>query len=77
MSDITKIDKNFKYDNSIELDDVCFCNIKENPWCVFGLMWDERFRRIPKELAEKVNEGVVDLHSKTAGGRLRFKTDSE
>lgn len=77
VSDITKIDKNFKYDNSIELDDICFYNVKENPWCVFGLMWDERFRRIPKELAEKVNEGVIDLHSKTAGGRLRFKTDSE
>ena len=31
---------------------------------------------MPKETAEKVNNGVLSLHTNTSGGRLRFITDS-
>lgn len=39
-------------------------------------MFDDMFRRMPKEIAENVNDGVLSLHSNTSGGRLRFITDS-
>lgn len=36
----------------------------------------EPFRRLPKDVAEATNEGVASLALNTAGGRVRFKTDS-
>ena len=36
----------------------------------------EGFCRIPKAVAEKVNPGVLSLYGNTAGGRVRFVTDS-
>ena len=76
MPDITKIDQNFITNEKLKLDDVSFYNVKEHPWCLFGLMYDELFRRMPKEVAETVNEGVLALHSNTSGGRIKFCTNS-
>ena len=77
MPDISKIDKNFIINNEFELDDVCFYSVKENPWCLFGLMYDDFFRRMPETVAKNVNEGVQTLHKNTSGGRIRFRTNSE
>lgn len=77
MPDITEIDKNFKSNRKLDLDDICFYNVKENPWCLFGLIDDVFFRRMPEEVARNVNEGVYGLHTNTSGGRIRFRTDSE
>ena len=76
MSNISDIDKNFVVKSNLHLEDAEYFNIKENPWCLYGLMFDDMFRRMPKEVATKVNEGVLSLHSNTSGGRLRFITDS-
>ncbi len=76
MADIFKIDKNFNVDTNLNLKDVTYYSVKENPWCLYGLIMDDMFRRMPKEIAKKVNEGVFSLHSKTSGGRLRLVTDS-
>jgi DNA repair protein RadA/Sms len=37
---------------------------------------DGVFRRLPTQVAKSVNEGVDQLHVHTAGGRVRFKTNS-
>ena len=76
MPDITEIDKNFKTSNNLEADDVYYYNVKENSWCIFGILFDDFFRRMPKDIADKVNEGVQALHTNTSGGRIRFKTNS-
>lgn len=76
MLDITKIDHNFKSENMPALSDACFYNVKENPWCLFGLIDEGCFRRMPQDIASKVNEGVSALHTNTSGGRVRFSTDS-
>ena len=48
------------------------------PFSIYGLLTNEgdRFRRIPTELAEQVNPGVLRLHGNTAGGRVRFRSNS-
>ena len=49
------------------------------PFCISGLMpkkEDGRFARMPREVAERVNEVTRALYCNTAGGRLRFATDS-
>ena len=76
MPNITEIDQNFKSAAKLDLDDVYFHNVKENPWCVFGLIYDELFRRMPQDIANNFNEGVQALHTNTSGGRIRFKTNS-
>lgn len=76
MPDITEIDHNFKSENKIKLNDAHFYSVKENPWCLFGLIDEGVFRRMPEDIASKVNEGVYALHTNTSGGRVRFSTDS-
>lgn len=76
MSNICEIDKNFKVETNLNLNDDIYYNVKENNWCLFGLEFDDRFIRMPKEIAQKVSKGVLSLHSNTSGGRLRFITDS-
>lgn len=54
-------------------------DIKKPPFSIYGLYdpcTEEKFRRIPKEVAEATSDGVTVLHTNTAGGRVRFKTDS-
>lgn len=74
--DITEIDKNLKNDNNLKFDNVCFYNVKENPWCIYGLIFDDVFRRMPSVVADKINDGVKALHTNTSGGRVRFRTNS-
>ncbi|MBR3943042.1 MAG: hypothetical protein IKJ55_06760, partial [Clostridia bacterium] len=77
MSDISKIDKNFVVPTSIDKDDVVYYNIKENDWCLYGLMYDEtQFFRMDKSVAEKISQSLIWLNENTSGGRLRFVTDS-
>lgn len=76
MKNIADIDKNFKVETKLDKSDIKFYNVKEYPFCVFGLIYDEIFRRMPEDIANKVNDGVKVLHTYPAGGRIRFKTDS-
>lgn len=80
MNDITKIDKNFAV-QPVEIgDDTVFFNCLEEPFKVYGLMFPENeedvFHRMPYEVAETVNDGVDTLNHLSAGGRVRFKTNS-
>ncbi len=80
MSDISKIDKNFAV-KPIETDqDTVFFNCLEEPFKVYGLMFpqneDDVFHRMPYEVAKTVNEGVHTLNHHSAGGRVKFRTNS-
>ena len=55
--------------------------LKENAFGIYGLCKSDlekgQFRRIPDEVAKTVNDGVRFHGANTAGGRIRFKTNSE
>jgi hypothetical protein len=76
--DIKTIDKNF--DTSfVAPDDIEWFSIREMPFSVHGVFYSEEeglYRRLPKDVADATNEGVSYLSTKTAGGRVRFATDS-
>ena len=76
--DITKIDKNFLAGSRIDKDDIVWVNILEEPISIRGLAVVEPgvFYRLPEPLLYEVNEGVSELGKHTAGGRIRFRTDS-
>ena len=77
MSNISQIDPNFKVGSKIEKDNVKFYNALEVPFKIHGVyMENGQFRRMPQAIAEQVNNGVARLHANTAGGRIRFKTNS-
>lgn len=79
MSNIGDIDKNLAVTGTVQGVDLNFYNVRRDPFCIYGLISGnegEPFRRMPYEVAEKTNSGVLRLHTKTAGGRVRFKTDS-
>lgn len=66
---------------NVEADDsFLFHSVLTEPFCVHGLRLPEAdapfFHRIPRDIAEQVNPGVARLYSFSAGGRIRFRTDS-
>ena len=77
MVDISKIDKNFEVKSKIEKDDIKFYDVDESPFKVYGIFKENgKYRRMPENVAKKVNNGVKNLHANTAGGRVRFVTNS-
>ena len=76
--DISKVDANFLAGSKIDKDDITWISILESPISIHGLAVAEpgRFWRLPAPLIDEVNEGVSVLGRHTAGGRIRFRTDS-
>ncbi len=66
-------------DPDVHRADAVFYDVREAPFAVYGL-YDyknqPRFQRLPDEIGENVSAGVAALYRNTAGGRLRFSTDS-
>ena len=78
MKKISDVDKNFKIKTTIKKDDVKFYDIKKSPFKIYGVFYEDgKFRRLPSKIAKKTNDGVYSLHANTAGGRVRFVTDSK
>ena len=76
---IEDIDKNLKVDTTITEPDLVWFDAKDAPFALHGVFYDEkeaRYRRVPSEVAEATSIGVVGLSRQTAGGRVRFRTDS-
>lgn len=76
---ISEIDSNFKISTTLGIDDICFYNVRQEPFKLYGLHDYKNgpgFRRMPEDIAKAVNEGVGVLNRNTSGGRVRFKTDS-
>lgn len=77
MADISKIDRNFAVETSLNIDHIQFYDIQEEPFSLYGVFYENGiYRRLPEEIARSVSEGVYALHANTAGGRVKFITDS-
>ena len=55
-----------------------YYDIRKKPFAIYGLdeSTTDEFRRIPTSVAENTSKDVLELHKNTAGGRVRFKTNS-
>lgn len=75
--DFTKIDKNMKVETKIEREGLKFYDIDEPPFKIHGVFREgDRYVRMPRDLAESVNDSIRWLNGHTSGGRIRFVTDS-
>ena len=74
---IEDIDKNFEVKTAECPPDTRWYNITSVPFCVHGVLKDAQgWYRMPRDIANTVNEGVAWLNTNTSGGRIRFCTDS-
>lgn len=77
MQDITSIDKNFIVKTEIDKVDISFFNVEDKPFKIYGVFKENgKYRRMPRDVAKNITRGIDALHTNTAGGRVRFKTDS-
>lgn len=76
---MTHVDQNMNTLRSAEVPEAVFYDVRQAPFGVYGL-YDyqngNQFRRLPEAVARATSEGVARLHTNTAGGRVRFSTDS-
>ncbi len=76
--EISKIDSNFKVEKPEIQGDIKFYDADSEPFKIYGLIRDNgAYYRLPKAVADTVNEGVASLACNTAGGRVRFVTNSK
>lgn len=80
MRKIEEIDENFAIDKHGEKDGKKRYDVCDEPFTVYGVMKpkdaNDMFRRMPQEVADSVSDNVANLSRNTAGGRIRFCTDS-
>ena len=77
---IEDIDKNLMVETTITEPDLVWFDVREAPFVLYGVMYDEAqgcFVRMPQEIANGISAGVSgSLNRCTAGGRVRFRTNS-
>ena len=78
--DIASVDKNLAVASKVNAPDLKLYDVRKAPFQIYGLydpQNEDVFKRMPTEVAETVNKEVADgLHRHTAGGRVRFSTNS-
>ena len=76
---VADFDKNMVVNTSINEPDLVWLDVREVPFRLYGVWFDEAqgtYVRMPQSIADATNEGVAHLNKNTAGGRVRFCTDS-
>ncbi len=80
MQDIQKLDTHFWTETTLSKKDVKVYDVCRAPFRVHGLMIPNEeadyFHRMPLDAAKAVSEAVASLQGCTAGGRVRFRTNS-
>ena len=80
MMRIEDIDKNLAVDSTIDKEGLEFFSFEDEPFRIYGDLRredDGLLYRLPREVAKNTSAGVFSLASCTAGGRVRFRTDSK
>ncbi len=74
---MNQVDKNLIVATKINTDGIVFYDATKPPFSHHGVWYEDgRFYRVPKDVAPKVSPNVVQKSTQTAGGRIRFKTNS-
>ena len=74
---MNQVDKNMIIATKIEKEGIAFHSIDNEPFKIYGV-WrtGDRYYRVPREIAVTVSKNINQKCDQTAGGRVRFKTNS-
>lgn len=77
MNDLST-ERRYGFTTAIVRDGLTFTDVEDAcEISVHGVfLSDGKYRRLPEQVARDTNDGVYRLHTHTAGGRIRFRTDS-
>lgn len=76
---LDQIDSNFAFNTLPVNEKIEWIDANDKRLSLFGVFYDEqdgKFRRLPKQFADSVNPNIGYLSTNTAGGRVRFVTNS-
>ena len=79
MENYINIDKNMVVNSTIGDTEVVWRDVRQSPFALHGFyepLTQPYFRRVPPDVAAATSEGVDKLSRESAGGRVRFSTDS-
>ena len=79
MNSYINIDKNMIVNTTIGDTEVTWHDVRQAPFALYGLHEPQTtsyFHRVPDDVAAATNEGIHLLSRESAGGRVRFSTDS-
>ncbi len=77
MKSLKDVDKNFEVKTNINVEGIRFYDPKNAPFSIYGVTYvDGAYRRLPEDVAKATSDSVHFLSTNTAGGRIRFMTDS-
>ena len=74
------IDSRVELETELEPKDIAFFDVRKPPFDVYGLYnykTEPFFKRLPDDVGAATSEGVASHCRHTAGGRVRFSTDSQ
>ena len=77
MDRIERYDPNFKVNTNLNQENITFYNALSEQFSLHGVFYEkDQFVRLPTSIAQTVSPTVAFLGNNTAGGRVRFYTDS-
>ncbi len=79
MESYINIDKNMVVEKTVGDIDVVWYDVKESPFMLHGFyepLTEPYYHRLPFDVAAATSDGVSKLERESAGGRVRFSTDS-
>lgn len=77
MQTFQNLKEQFEKLTELGREDLHFHSVHDRPLRVYGIFFEDgKFRRLPEAVARTGHETVLEHHACTAGGRLRFVTDS-
>lgn len=75
-----EICEDIRIDHDLGCDDLVWLDVRKAPFIVSGVFYDEKegcFIRMPQKITEHMQPDAKWLNRQTAGGRVRFATDSK
>ena len=74
---MNQVDKNLIVAKTINKEGIAFYDATKPPFSLHGVWYEDgKFYRVNKDVAPLVSPSIVQKSTQTAGGRIRFKTNS-
>ena len=72
-----ELDRNLMVISKVNRPGIVFYDASDEPFRLYGISHSQSgYYRVPREVAARVSPNILEMHGYTAGGRIRFVTNS-